>query len=188
MTGPVVAQWSDEAVARAFRDEIHARFQAHNEAYRARDAAELENVLREHPERRGELGFEVRDSGAWRVYQESEVRIEQNTVTVVLPRQYAVGADLLHLFDHTTVAWGRPTVGATIVDGEARPTIEIVLVATWTDEMDVAWRADGNDRRLIQVELSEDDVRVLLALVDEHCKTAGQKIANRLRLSLEVLP
>lgn len=186
MTREEDVQWSDEAVARSFREEIHRRFEEHNKAFRVRDAADLEEVLRQHPGRRGEPGFEVRDSGAWRVYQESEIRIEQNTVTVVLPCHYAVGMDLVHLFDHTTVAWGRPTIGAMVVEGEPRPTIEIVLVATWTDEMDAAWRAEGSDRRRVQVELFEDDVHELIALV-EH-KGTDLKIADRLRLSLEVLP
>ena len=140
-------QWSDEAVAAAFRAEIHARLEAHNAAYRVRATAELEQVLREYPERRGQPGFDVRDSGAWRVYQESEIRIDRNSVQIILPRHYAVGMDFVYLFDHTTVAWGRPTISAAIVNGEPRPTIEIILVATWTDEMNAKWCGDGNDRR-----------------------------------------
>ena len=47
MTEALLPQWSDEAVAESFRAEIHARLE-HNAAYRAREAAELEQVLRKH--------------------------------------------------------------------------------------------------------------------------------------------
>lgn len=184
-----VPQWSDEAVAESFLTEIRARFEAHNAAYRAREAAELEVVLREHPERRGQQGFEVCDSCAWEVYQESEIQIDRNTVTIVLPSYYRVGIDLMHLFDNTTMAWSQPVIGATIVDGEARPTIEITLVATWTDEMDAAWRKSGNDRKQVLVELYEDDVRGLCALINGRpVHSDMREIRKRLELSLEALP
>lgn len=165
MTAPEpTPQWSDEAVAEAFRAEIRARFEAHNEAFRARESAELERVLLEHPEQAGQPGFEVRDSGAWQVYQASEIRIDRNAVTVVLPCWYAVGMDLVYLFDHTVVAWGRPTIGATIIDGQARPTIEIILVDGWTDALDEQWRREG--RRRVLVELYEDEARALVEAAD----------------------
>src|SRR5680860_294592 len=90
-----VPQWSDEVVAEAFRAEIRARLEAHNAAYRAREATELEQVLREHPEKCGQPGYEVRDSGAWEVYQASEIRIDRNSVTIVLPTFYAVRIHLV---------------------------------------------------------------------------------------------
>lgn len=181
-----VLQWSDEAVADAFRSEIRARMEAHNAAYRAREAAELEAVLRDHPARRGEPGFEVRDSMGWEIYQACEIRIDRNSVTVVLPTFYAVGIDLVYLFDHTTVAWSRPRLGATIVDGEPRVTIEITLVATWTDEMDSKWRAEGNDRRRVLVELYEDDVRKLAEAIAS--SDDPRAIRDRLELALEPIP
>ena len=185
----MTTQWSDEGVAEAFRAEIRARLEAHNAAYRAHAAAELEQVLREHPEKHGQPGYAVRDSGAWEVYQASEIRIDRNSVTIVMPRQRAIGIDLVHLFDNTTMSWSRPTIGATIVDGEPRVTIEITLVATWTDEMDAKWRTDGNDRKHVLVELYEDDVRGLCALINGwpvHSDTRA--ICKRLELSLEALP
>jgi len=175
-------------VAESFRAEIRARMEAHNAAYRAREAAELDAVLREHPERRGTPGFEVRDSGAWEIYQASEIRIDRNSVTVVLPTFYAIGTDLVQLFDHTTVAWSRPTIGATIVDGEPRVTIGITLVATWTDEMDAKWRAEGNDRRCVLVELFEDEVHALRAHIDDERGPFWFKLVERLNVSLEALP
>lgn len=186
MIDKVIPQWSDELVAEAFRTEIRARFEAHNAAYRAREAAELEQVLREHPENRGQPGFEVRDSGAWEVYQASEIRIDRNSVTIVLPAIYHVGIDLVHLFDHTTVAWSRPAIGATVVDGDPRPTIEITLVATWTDEMDAAWKKDGKDGKRVLVEIFESDVHKLVEMIgDQDDKRA---IRDRLELSLVALP
>ena len=206
-------QWPDEIVTASFRSEIRTRFEAHNAAFRKREALELETLLREHPENRGQPGYEVRDSDAWRVYQASEIRIDRNSVTVVLPYGYAVNINLVYLFDHTTVAWTSPTISATVVDGEPRVTIEILLVATWTDEMDTAWRKDGNDRRQVLVELYEDEVRELVSVADRphhaacncgdyapekqpctYC--AGMplraavlfKIRDRLCLSLEALP
>lgn len=184
MTEAPLPQWSDEAVAESFRAEIRARFEAHNTAYRARETADLEAVLREHPEKAGQPGYEVRDSGAWRVYQASEIRIDRNSVTIVLPHSYAVGIDLIYLFDNTTAAWSGPTIGAMIVDGEARPTIEIMLVATWDDAMDAAWRKDGNDRKQVLVELYEEDVHVLRTLIDTHAPDAAREIRKR----LEILP
>ena len=190
MTSDLVPQWSDDLVAESFRAEIRARFEAHNAAYRAREEAELEAVLRDHPEKRGQPGYEVRNSGAWEIYQASEIRVERNVVTIVLPTWYAIGIDLVHLFDNTTVAWARPTIGATVVDGAARVTIDITLVATWTDEMDAKWRSEGEHRRRVLVELFEDDVRALDDLVALHCPPDDKITAlrNRLKLSLEHLP
>jgi hypothetical protein len=200
MTEASLLQWSDEVVAESFRSEIRARFEAHNVASRARDAAELEVVLLQHPEKRGQPGYEVRDSGAWAVYQASEIRIDRNSVTIVLPRGIAIGVDLVYLFDHTAMAWSRALIGATIVDGEARPTIEITLVATWTDAMDAAWRKEGNDRKQVLVELYEDDVHALCGLVAAQLATVAAHttapdaagpmptIRDRLKLALEALP
>ena len=103
---------------------------------------------------------------------------------IVLPGYYRVGTDLVHLFDHTTMAWSRPVVGATIVDGDARPTIEIMLVATWTDAMDAKWRKDGNDRKHVLVELYEEDVHTLVGVIATH----DDKRAIRERLELALVP
>lgn len=187
-TSSEMPQWPDEAVAEAFRTEIQARMVAHNAAYRAREEVELEQVLRKHPERKGTPGFEVRDSGAWEIYQASEIRIDRNSVTIVLPTFWAVGIDLVHLFDHTTVAWSRPRIGATLVDGEPRVTIEITLVATWTDEMDAKWRAEGHDRRRVLVELFEDEVHALRAHIDDERGPFWFKLVEHLNASLEALP
>ena len=184
-----VPEWSDEMVAASFRAEIHARMEAHNAAYRTREAAELAQVLRKHPDKQGQLGYSARDSGAWEIYQASEILIDRNVVMIVLPRIWAVGIDLVYLFDHTTVAWSRPTIGATIVDGEPRVTIEIMLVATWTDEMDAKCRTDGNDRKRVLVDLYDDEVRGLCALINGwpvHSDT--REIRKRLELALEALP
>lgn len=167
MTQDEIPQWSDEAVAESFRAEIRARFEAHNTAFRAREAAELEAVLLVHPEKQGQAGYEVHDSGAWRVYQESEIRIERNVVTIVLPVGFTADVYLMQLFDHTTVAWSRPWIKAALIDGVARTTIEIILVATWDDAMNAAWKKDGNDRRQILVELYEEDVRALADACDQ---------------------
>jgi hypothetical protein len=189
VTDEAIPQWPDEAVAEAFRAEIRARFEAHNAAFRSREAAELEVVLREHPEKRGQPGYEVRDSGAWEIYQASEIRIDRNSVTIVLPTFWAIGIDLVYLFDHTTTAWSRPRIGATIVDGEARVTIEITLVATWTDEMDAKWRGAGNDRKHVLVELYEDDVRKILGVISVYNDKFGQGVdAIRERLELALVP
>ena len=188
MTDEVIPQWSDDVVANAFRAEIRARFEAHNAAYRAREAAELEAVLREHPEKRGQPGYEVRDSGAWEVYQASEIRIDRNSVMIVLPGYFRVGIDLVHLFDNTTMAWSTPVIGATIVDGEARPTIEITLVATWTDEMEAAWRKDGNDRKQVLVELYEDEVHMLDEFISMYAYPENPLLAIRERLELALVP
>lgn len=196
----VVPQWPSDVVAEAFRAEIRARLEAHNAAYRTREEAELEQVLREHPEKRDQPGYAVRDSGAWEIYQASEIRIDRNAVTIVLPTFCVIGIDLVHLFDNTTMAWSRPSIGATIVDGDPRVTIEITLVATWTDEMDAKWRSDGSDRKHVLVELYEDDVHALCGLVDAHLATVAAHtpaadaagpmpaIRERLKLSLEALP
>jgi hypothetical protein len=188
VTEETVPQWSDELVAESFRSEIRARFEAHNAAFRAAEEVELEAVLRDHPEKRGQPGYAVRDSGAWEVYQASEIRIDRNSVTIVLPKMWAIGIDLVHMFDNTAMAWAAPTIGATIVDGEPRVTIEITLVATWTDEMEGKWRAEGNDRRRVLVELYEDEVHALRAHIDDERGPFWFKLAERLSLALEFLP
>ena len=177
-------RWSDDAVEKSFRAEIRARLEAHNAAYREKEKAELEQVLREHPEKRGQPGYEVRDSFAWEAFQATQLRIDGNKVTIIMPIGFGFRPDLLHLFDHTKMAWSRPIIGAVIIDGEARPTIEIMLVATWTDEMDAKWRAEGNDRKQVVVELFEDDVRWLLEFVA--ARRPG--LRERLELALEPIP
>ena len=184
MTQPVETEWSTNLIAHTFREELYARFRAHNEAYRAKEEADLAAVLAEHPEKRGQAGYEVRDSFAWDFLERCQIRIESNMVTIVTPMAFAFRTDLLPLFDHTAMAWSRPIIGATIVDGEARPTIEIMLVATWTDEMDKKWRAEGNDRKHVAVELFEDDVRWLLEFAAD--RKAG--LRERLELALEPIP
>lgn len=193
MTEAPLPKWSDEVVAESFRSEIRARFEAQNATHLAREAVDLEVFLREHPERRGQPGFEVRDSGAWQVYQESEIRIDRNAVTIVLPLGCAIGIDLVHMFDHTTAAWSRPRIGATIVEGEARPTIEIVLVATWDDSLDDAWREEGNDRRRVLVELYQEEVTKTCMLLDTFASPLftsddARKLRERLVMALEALP
>jgi hypothetical protein len=189
LTEAPLPQWSDEVVAESFRSEIRARFEAHNAADRAREEVELEQVLREHPEKRGQPGYEVHDSGAWSFYQACEIRIDRNTVTIVAPGP-SIDMNIVHLFDNTAMAWSKPWVKAAIVDGEPRVTIEIVLVATWDDSLDAAWRKDGNDRRQVLVELSDEEVHVLDALVVTHClpNVATAALRNRLKLALEYLP
>jgi len=186
----IAVEWSTEAVADAFRAEILARLKAHNAAYRAQEEAELEEVLREHPEKRGQPGYTVRDSFAWEAFQATDIRIEGNMATIVMPIGFAFRTDLLPLFDHTKMAWTRPTIGAIVVEGVARPTIEILLVATWTDEMDARWHADGNARRCVEVELYEDQVHTLDALVALHCvpNDATRTLRERLKLALEPIP
>jgi hypothetical protein len=105
-------------------------------------------------------------------------------VTIVMPVGFAFRTDLIPLFDHTAMAWSRPNIGAVIVDGVARPTIEITLVATWTDEMDAKWRADGHARKHVDVELYEDDVRWLLDFIDKH----PPGLRERLELALLPIP
>lgn len=185
-----VPQWSDETISKNFRIELRRRFEAHNAKYRAHEAAELEQVLREHPEKRGQPGYEVRDSFAWEIYSRADIRVDRNTVTIVMPIGVAFRPDILPLFDHTAMAWSRPIIGAMIVDGEPRPTIEITLVATWTDEMDAKWRAEGNARKQVEVELYEVEVHALVALVAQHCVPNGATSAllNRLKLALEPIP
>jgi hypothetical protein len=63
------------------------------------------------------------------------------------------------------VAWSRPWIKAALIDGEARTTIEIILVATWDDSMDAAWRSAG-DKRQVLVKLFEEEVRALADACD----------------------
>jgi hypothetical protein len=190
-TSDTVPQWSDEAVAESFRAEIRARFEAHNAAFRARETAELEAVLLAHPEKRGQPGYEVHDSAAWRFYQECEIRIERNVVTIVAPG-YAIDMHLVQLFDNTTAAWSKPFVKAAIVDGNPRITIEIVLVATWDDSLAAAWRSEGNHKRQVLVELDEDEIQTFLDLLDvglPHRSLAVRaSLGDRLKAALEYLP
>jgi len=198
-------EWSTDRIAKTFRDELAERFRAHNEAYRVREEAELAEVLRAHPEKRGTPGYDVRDSFAREFLDHCLIEVESNTATIVMPIGFAFRPDLLPLFDHTSVAWSRPFIGARIVDGVARPTIEITLVATWSDEMDAKWRAEGHARKQIAVDLFEDDVRELLGLVADRLAqvtrpvhvllgevpaAAGDLhgIRERLTLALEPLP
>lgn len=196
-------QWSTEETAEHFRSEIRARFEAHNVAHRLRDALELDAVLKEHPEYRDQPGFAVRDSFAWEVYQASKILIEQNSVTIVLPLGMAVGIELIHMFEYTTMSWSRAMVGAKIVDGHAHPTIEIVLVATWNSEMDASWRKDGNDRKRVLVELFEDEPIKMSMLLDAFSghtvrhegrvhplftDDEAKKLRERLVLSLDAMP
>lgn len=191
MTQDAIPQWSDEAVADAFRAELRERFEVHNAAYRANEVVELARVLAERPEMQVVPGFEVRDSFAWEVYQACEIKVVGNIATIVMPIGFGFRTDLLPLFDHTKMAWARPIIGAMVVDGEARPTIEILLVATWTDEMDAKWCAERNDRKQVVVELYEDDVRKILGVIAVYDDKFGQDvdgIRKRLEMALEPIP
>lgn len=181
MTERLPSPWSTEDIAQSFRSEIRARFQAHNAAFRERDAAELEIILRARPEKRGQPGFETRDSFFWCAYKASEIRIISNEVTVVLPRGYAVGLDFVYLFDRTSVAWSTPSIRAILVEGEARPTIEILLVDSWDSDREAQRLRDGQDRRRVLVELFEEDARALAAAGDHHgaCNCGDYPVSER---------
>lgn len=175
--------WSDENLAARFCAEIHTRFSVNNEAFRTKESAELEAVLRENPEKRGAPGSDVRDSGAWEIYLASKIRFDLNTVTIILPRRRSFGWDLVYMFDNTDAAWSRPVRGATIVDGEPRVTIEILLLA----EPPAA--TEGAKSRHVLVELYETDVHALVALVGAQGTGAeARELQERLLLALEELP
>lgn len=188
-------EWSTDRIEKAFRADLAERFRAHNEAFRKREEEDLAAV---HPDKRGQPGYEVRDSFAWEFLQHCQIQIERNTATIAMPIGFAFRPDLLPLFDHTSVAWSRPMIGATIVDGLARPTIEITLVATWTDALDAAWKKEGNARRHVLVELYEDEVHALCAFIARHADAScdmnedpSQRwlvIRDRLKLALEPIP
>ena len=185
-------QWSDEAVAQSFRDEIQQRFERHNADYHERDAAELEAVLKDRPDLRGQPGFTVRDSMAWEVYLRSTIQIDRNSVVIILPTGLAVGSDIIYMFDHTAMAWTRPTIGATSVDGEVHPTIEILLVATWTDDMDKDWRAAGHARKKVLVELYAEEIPTLCDFITLHAKEPPMhpllETRDRLHFALDLAP
>ncbi len=193
MTEASIPQWSDEAVAESFRTEIRERFEAHNKAFRAREAAERDAFFRDHPEKRGQPGYDHgdRDSGAWSFYEACEIRIERNLVTIVSPGD-SIDMHIVHMFDNTTAAWSKPWVKATVVDGEPRITITIVLVATWDDSLDAAWKKEGNDKRQVLVELDEDEVRAFLDLLEaglpHKALPVRASLPDRLRVALEYLP
>lgn len=187
-----IPQWPSEVVAESFRTEIRARFEAHNVAYRAREKAEQDAFFRDHPEKRGQPGYDHgdRDSGAWSFYEACKIQIEGNVVTIVSPGP-SIDMHIVHLFDNTTASWSKPWVSAVIVDGEPRIEIKIVLVATWDDSLDAAWRKEGNDKRQVLVELDEDEVHTFLELLgragDEGLPVRAS-IYDRLKGSLEYLP
>lgn len=158
-------QWSDELVADQFRREIHERFTFENTRHRAGEDKELEKIFAENPGRRGQPGFEVTDSFLWEVYESSEILIDRNSVTIVLPRGFAIGIDFIEMFEGTSVGWSRASIGAMVINDEPRPTIELLLVATWTDEMDAKWR---ENKRVSENAVPRPEE---VADVDRHCGT-----------------
>jgi hypothetical protein len=99
--------------------------------------------------------------------------------------------NLVHLFDNTTAAWSKPWVKVVIIDGQPRIMIEIVLVATWDDSLDAAWKKDGNNKRQVLVELDEDEVHAFLDLLDfglpHKTLPVRSSLRDRLKVALEYL-
>lgn len=178
-------QWSTDAVVESFRSEIRARFEQHNAAYREEEARDLEEALAKRPDYRGQPGFEVQDSPLWSMYQQCRITSEANSVAITLPAfSHSHFARILQMFDHTTAAWTKPIVSAVIgEDGEPRVLIEILLVATWDDELDADWRNKGHHRPLVMVELHDDELREVIASLPDHAQDA-RKLRDRLQRAL----
>lgn len=142
--------WTDEEVGRQFRGEVQQRFALENEAHLrceredvARAKAKLDAEGQPHPD-----WLVAHDSFHWMAYSDSEIRIDRNHVTVVTPQGFAIGGDFVDMFDETSVGWTAPSIGAVLVDGQARVAIDLLLIDEWDDERHAAWlKEHGADRR-----------------------------------------
>lgn len=138
-------EWSTERVAEQFRRDVRERFEKEAAAFRDEDAADAAAVKAKY-DAKGEPYpdwlLEERPSFLWEIYERSEIRIDNNSVQVVLPKGFAFFPDLTDMFDGTSVAWSRPHVNAILVDGEPRVTIELILIDYWDDERHAKWLAE----------------------------------------------
>lgn len=135
--------WSNERIVEQYRAEIRAAFEAENRAWHDEEAADREKCEREDPvgwRRLVESGAAApRDSFLWEIYAGSEIRTDLNSVSVLLPTGFAIGVDLIEMFERSSVTWTKADVGAEIVDGEARVVVELLLVDYWDDERAAEW-------------------------------------------------
>jgi hypothetical protein len=141
-------EWLTERVAEQFRLEVRQAFEHENATHRAEEAAEIEQVKAD-PKYADMLARDpsyaavmtVRDSFFWEIYSDSDVQIVNNSVKVILPRQFAIYPDFITMFEGTSVGWVKAAVGAEIVDGEPRVVIKLILIDYWDDDRAIAWHA-----------------------------------------------
>lgn len=141
-------EWSMERMAEQYRREVREAFEKENAAHRAEEAADLEKVKREKPEDFARLVKEaphygdVRDSFFWEIYQGSTISIVNNSVDIVLPCGFAIRPDFVEMFEGTSVAWSKVSIGAEIIQGEAHVVLHLILIDYWDDDRNAQWWAE----------------------------------------------
>lgn len=138
-------EWTTEQVAEQFRRDIRERFEHERDTYMKRDNEDRDEVKAKF-DAKGEPYpdwlLADRTSFFWEIYERTVIKVESNAVQIVLPHGFGLFADFFAMFEGTSVAWSKPSVGATIIDGNAHVTIELILIDYWDDERQAKWLAE----------------------------------------------
>lgn len=140
-------EWPMEKIAEQFRTDVRVRFERENAEWLREERAGIAKVKADcdakgepHPDWIAE-----RNSFYWEIYSSSEIKIENNSVDVLLPNGFAVYPDFIAMFGKTSVGWSIPSVSAILVDGEARLAIDLILIDYWDDERHAKWLTEHPD-------------------------------------------
>lgn len=142
----MATEWTTEQVAAQCRLDVQRAFETENAEYRAWEAAQLAEIqarpgyadsLAASPQHVDAMA--VRDSFMWEIYARSKIDITNNSVTVILPTGFAIHTDLVEMFGADSVSWCTPSIGASIIDGEARVIIKLILIDYWDDDRAAEW-------------------------------------------------
>ncbi len=140
-------EWSMDKVAEQFRLEIRERFEAINFKYRGDRNQEIAEFTLEHPKEAAEWHadpdmthmMQIDNSPEWQMYQNTNIEIVNNSVTIILPDQFGISSDNIGIFEGTSVAWSLVRAFPVLVNGEPRISLDLILVDYWDDDKAAEW-------------------------------------------------
>lgn len=147
-----MAEWTDQQIRDHWVAEVRARFERDNAAWRAEEevcSASLDDESRDRLFPGG-----VSDSSLWQFYLDSEICVERNVASVLLPSFTDPGGgsmwssssyfldDAIMMFGDTMMSWSGICVRAVVVGGVPRVELTVYLVDSWDDDRAAAWSAE----------------------------------------------
>jgi len=137
----MATKWTNEQVAAQYRLDVQRAFETENAEWLSEERKGIAEVILDcaakgepHPD-----WAVARSSFFWDIYSLSEIKIENNSVQVLLPNGFGIYPDFIAMFGNTSVGWVVPSVSAILVDDEPRLAIELILIDYWDDDRAAEW-------------------------------------------------
>lgn len=141
-------EWTSDQIYECYLAEVRMRFEAENASYLELERLELARMPADDVAKLPEHMRAPKDSLFHEIYKATTIARENvNAVVITLPEcGWAIGSDLLRMFENTEVAWTYLHLKAVPYwDDEGRPAarlvVEVMLVDYHDDERSHVWRA-----------------------------------------------